>query len=150
MEENQSEHSAEEPVKEKKQVIPGLQIVLDDDEEARDVEILESDEEKKEIQEEKEEPEEPAEEQPMEDDGDDDDVILNEVAPIKIVLDDDDDDEDDEYVPTPSTNHHVKIKKERVEVDDGFEDVGGLISLPNGGTIKIKAEPIDHGTCYAL
>ncbi|XP_049825333.1 uncharacterized protein LOC109601802 isoform X2 [Aethina tumida] len=144
MEENQSEHSAEEPVKEKKEVIPGLQIVLDDDEEARDVEILESDEEKKEIQEEKEEPEEPAEEQPMEDDGDDDDVILNEVAPIKIVLDDDDDDEDDEYVPTPSTNHHVKIKKERVEVDDGFEDVGGLISLPNGGTIKIKAEPIDH------
>lgn len=97
---------------------------------------LESDESKTIV----EDPEESQE--PLQDEDDDDDVILNEVAPIKIVVDDD----DEEYNPEEPIENLVNIKKEKMDkVDDGFVEVSGLVSLQNGGQIKIKAEPIDPG-----
>lgn len=128
--------------------IPGLEIIIDDDDEEPqspalseppEVVSLESDESKTVL--ETEESQEPL---PNEDDDDDDDVILNEVAPIKIVVDDD----DEEYNPEEPIENLVKIKKEKVDkdkMDDGFVEVSGLVSLQNGGQIKIKAEPIDPG-----
>lgn len=137
VEENKSEEST----------IPGLEIIIDDDDdddhpsptpsETAEIVSLESDESKAVGVDQDE-----SQELPIDDDGDDDDVILNEVAPIKIVLDDD----DEEYNPEEPIENLVKIKKEKVDkVDDGFVEVSGLVSLQNGGQIKIKAEPIDAG-----
>lgn len=136
VEENKSEESA----------IPGLEIIIDDDDDdipisptpsdAPEIVSLESDESKA-LGGEQDESQEP----PPEED-DDDDVILNEVAPIKIVVDDD----DEEYNPEEPIENLVRIKKEKVDkADDGFVEVSGLVSLQNGGQIKIKAEPIDPG-----
>ncbi|XP_018565201.1 uncharacterized protein LOC108906445 isoform X2 [Anoplophora glabripennis] len=134
--ESKLEESKEEKTEEL--TIPGLEIVIDDDEEESqnnseeptEVVSVESDESKLQPEEAKEESQDVPEE-------DDDDVILNEVAPIKIVVDDDDDDLKDE----PSTSEDVKVKEEKL--DDGFVEVAGLVSLQNGGQIKIKAEPVD-------
>ncbi|CAH1974031.1 unnamed protein product [Acanthoscelides obtectus] len=132
------------PAEEDTDNIPGLEIVnLDDDDDEEEVasskpEVvsLESDESKNATVEAEESQPSP---EPEEDDGDDDDVILNEVAPIKIVVDDDD---DDDYVPANGSSQGViRIKEE--QIDDGFVEVSGLVSLQNGGQIKIKAEPID-------
>ncbi|CAH0560740.1 unnamed protein product [Brassicogethes aeneus] len=135
---------------ENKELIPGLQIILDDDDvesvhnSNSEVIIDESDDEK-----DKNEPDVDGEESkdmfedpPQEDD--DDDVILNEEAPVKIVIDDDDDDDELHREQENNVgNKKVTVKKEKIEIDDGFEDVGGVVSLPNGGHIKIKAEPVD-------
>lgn len=142
------EQSVVEENKPEEPTIPGLEIIIDDDDEepqspaiseTPEVVSLESDESKI-LLEEPEESQEPLPEEKEEDD--DDDVILNEVAPIKIVVDDD----DEEYNPEEPIENLVKIKKEKVDkVDDGFVEVSGLVSLQNGGQIKIKAEPIDPG-----
>lgn len=82
------------------------------------------------------------------DDDDDDDVILNEVAPVKIVVDDDDDDEE---VATEANfnSQPVVIKKEKnLEYDDGFMDVGEIVSLQGVGQVKIKSEPVDDGKFF--
>ncbi|XP_060530658.1 uncharacterized protein LOC132704583 [Cylas formicarius] len=131
-------------------LIPGLEIILDDDEDEEyvpgspnDVVSLPDDDEEEESKAAEEGPiEEHATEEPMEDEDDDDDVILNEVAPIKIVVDDDDD-EDQAADAVPVFSNRVKKEKQPVE-DDGFVDVGeGFVSLNKGGQIKIKSEPID-------
>lgn len=140
LDETKVEESKEEKTDEL--TIPGLEIVIDDDEEESqnnseepaEVVSLESDESKIQLEESKEDSQDVPEENE-----DDDDVILNEIAPIKIVVDDDDDDLKDET----STNESIKIKEEKL--DDGFVEVAGLVSLQNGGQIKIKAEPIDPG-----
>lgn len=135
----------EEP-KPEEPTIPGLEIIIDDDDEeplspalsdVPEVVSLESDESKT-VGADQEE----SQEAPPEEEEDDDDVILNEVAPIKIVVDDD----DEEYNPEEPIENLVKIKKEKVDkMDDGFVEVSGLVSLQNGGQIKIKAEPVDPG-----
>lgn len=122
------------------QRIPGLEIVLDDDDEddgngddANENEVTNEEV----VQEEKSEPE-VAEEKSKINEEEDDDVILNEVAPERIILDDDDDnDERIEYQPT------VKVKIE--PVDDGFMDVDGVVKVKKDGEIKIKTEPNDLG-----
>ncbi|CAH1140150.1 unnamed protein product [Phyllotreta striolata] len=135
----------EEPEKERQRddetAIPGLEIVIDDDDEEMqeppkpdEAQSLESEESKVQETVDKE-PEESAKEE-EEEDGDDDDVILNEVAPIKIVVDDDDDEPEKESNPTPPPPR-------RMTEDDGFVEIAGLVSLPNGKHVKIKAEPID-------
>ncbi|KAJ8927145.1 hypothetical protein NQ314_020418 [Rhamnusium bicolor] len=137
LEESKIEASIEEE-ESRDSAIPGLEIIIDDDDDSQpndsvepaEVVSLESDESKPQTEETKEESQEPPEE--------DDDVILNEIAPIKIIVDDDDDD-NQEFVP--NVNQSVKIKEEKL--DDGFVEVAGLVSLQNGGQIKIKAEPID-------
>ncbi|KAG5886429.1 hypothetical protein JTB14_035721 [Gonioctena quinquepunctata] len=136
------EHSKQEEA-----VIPGLEIIIDlddedeenikEDAEPEDVVSLESEESKRVVDEnEKSEPPPP----PEEEEGDDDDVILNEVAPIKIVVDD-----DDEEFEQENEDSEVKgaIKVKRESLDDGFVEVSGLVSLQNGKQIKIKAEPVD-------
>nr|CAH7763637.1 unnamed protein product [Callosobruchus chinensis] len=134
------------PPEEDRENIPGLEIVNLDDDDDEEVEeasskpevvSVESDESKN-ANTEAEESQPPPE---PEDDGDDDDVILNEVAPIKIVVDDDD--EDDDFVPTDNDKDEGAIKIKEEELDDGFVEVSGLVSLQNGGQIKIKAEPVD-------
>ncbi|CAH1105007.1 unnamed protein product [Psylliodes chrysocephalus] len=121
------------------ETIPGLEIIIDDDDEedeisepSKSTEILclESDESKP--SDSVQEPEEPEPPQQTEDEGDDDDVILNEIAPIKIVVDDDDDE--------PGTDSTAALSQAE---DDGFVEIAGLVSLPNGKHVKIKAEPVD-------
>lgn len=74
----------------------------------------------------------------------DDDVILNEVAPIKIVVDDDDDDPMDQE--NGDSSQPIVIKKEKKPAfDDGFVDVGEIITLNESEPIKIKSEPVDGG-----
>ncbi|KAJ8919283.1 hypothetical protein NQ315_003867 [Exocentrus adspersus] len=141
LEQTLDDAKVEEPGEEKTEDlnIPGLEIIIDDEEdepgnnfeEITEVVSLESDESKLQTEEEKEESQTAPEE-------DDDDVILNEVAPIKIVVDDDD---DDVMKDESESSDVIKVKEEKL--DDGFVEVAGLISLQNGGQIKIKAEPLD-------
>ncbi|CAG9826753.1 unnamed protein product [Diabrotica balteata] len=124
--------------------IPGLEIIIDDDDDDIPEEVngpisseilsVESDDSKL-VPEATEMPES---EQPeaAADGDDDDDVILNEVAPIKIVVDDDDDD-----IVAQGTN--VSSPPAVETEDDGFVEIAGLLSLPNGKHVKIKAEPVD-------
>ncbi|KAJ8944028.1 hypothetical protein NQ318_021744 [Aromia moschata] len=140
LEESLNESKTETSVAEEKpeeSTIPGLEIIIDDDEDesqknnspdTAEIVSLESDESKTQTEVAKGENQ----------DGDDDDVILNEVAPIKIVVDDDDDENQEN---NPEISDSVKIKEEKL--DDGFLEVAGLVSLQNGGQIKIKAEPVD-------
>lgn len=142
------ENNLEEPS------IPGLEIIIDDDDdddqpspmsqsEIPEIVSLESDESKAVGGEQEESQEALAVE---EEDGDDDDVILNEIAPIKIILEDD----DEEYNPEEPIENLVKVKREKLDKDDGFVEVSGLVSLQNGGQIKIKAEPVDPGKDFYL
>lgn len=145
------EQTVAEESKPEEPTIPGFEIVIDDDDDephsptpsdAPEVVSLESDESKP-LADDQEE----SQDLLPEEDGDDDDVILNEVAPIKIVVDDD----DEEYNPEEPIENMVKIKKEKVDkLDDGFVEVSGLVSLQNGGQIKIKAEPVDPGKSFTI
>ncbi|XP_057662114.1 pre-mRNA cleavage complex 2 protein Pcf11 isoform X5 [Diorhabda carinulata] len=119
--------------------IPGLEIIIDDDDEelekesqVAEVVSVESDESKL-LPDTVESSGQSPKPENMEED-DDDDVILNEVAPIKIVVDDDDDEDMETTVQEDS--------KTNAE-DDGFVEIAGLVSLPNGKHVKIKAEPMD-------
>ncbi|XP_056632001.1 pre-mRNA cleavage complex 2 protein Pcf11 isoform X1 [Diorhabda sublineata] len=119
--------------------IPGLEIIIDDDDEelekesqVAEVVSVESDESKL-LPDTVESSGQSPKPENMEED-DDDDVILNEVAPIKIVVDDDDDEDMETIVQEDS--------KTNAE-DDGFVEIAGLVSLPNGKHVKIKAEPMD-------
>lgn len=90
-----------------------------------------------------EEPTDQREEMVMMDDGDKDndnnDVILIEVPPPLITINDDDDDD-------CSTSTVPPMKTEKIEFDDGFEEIGEVINPRNGGGIKnIKAEPVVLG-----
>lgn len=59
------------------------------------------------------------------------------------------DDDDEEYNPEEPIENLVRVKKEKVDkADDGFVEVSGLVSLQNGGQIKIKAEPVDPGNYF--
>ncbi|XP_066141095.1 polyadenylation and cleavage factor homolog 11-like isoform X2 [Euwallacea fornicatus] len=117
-------------------LIPGLEIALDDKDDDEEIVSLIDDAE--------EVPEDalsPAKEEEVapEDDGDDDDVILNEVAPVRIVVDDDDDE-----VPLTENNEPVVIKQEKLVLDDdGFMDVDEIITLKEIGQVKIKSEPVE-------
>ncbi|KAJ8971726.1 hypothetical protein NQ317_002556 [Molorchus minor] len=133
------ESKVEPPTEEENTVkspIPGLEIIIDDDDvetekdgfETAEVVSLESDESKSQNEPTKEEYQE----------GEDDDVILNEIAPIKIVVDDDDDENQEN---SQDDQDAIRIKEEKL--DDGFLEVAGLVSLQDGGQIKIKAEPVD-------
>ncbi|XP_048526467.1 pre-mRNA cleavage complex 2 protein Pcf11 isoform X1 [Dendroctonus ponderosae] len=125
-------------------LIPGLEIVLDDDDEELPgtldevVSLMDDAEETV-----PEDAPSPVKDEEVKEDDDDDDVILNEVAPIKIVVDDDDDDEE---LPAEKnfSSQPVVIKKEKnLEYDDGFMDVGEIVSLQGVGQVKIKSEPVD-------
>lgn len=140
----------------KSDTIPGLAIVLDDDEEETnkteeeinrtedEVLIDESDESNKlvteDISEKIEADESSQENEPKIDDyvDEDDDVIIKEEKIEKIILDDDDDIEEEGMIcRKPAVSRPP-------EIDDGFVDVGeGLLILQNGASIKIKQEPID-------
>ncbi|XP_074026105.1 pcf11 cleavage and polyadenylation factor subunit isoform X2 [Leptinotarsa decemlineata] len=144
---DESKIQSPEPAKQEETTIPGLEIIIDVDDEDEDnnevdtepteVVSLESDESKQ-VEDENDKTEKLPEE--GEDDDDDDDVILNEVAPIKIVVDDDDEEMGEDSIES-ETKGIVKVKRE--SLDDGFVEVSGLVSLQNGKQIKIKAEPVD-------
>ncbi|XP_074026100.1 uncharacterized protein isoform X2 [Leptinotarsa decemlineata] len=133
--------------KQEETTIPGLEIILDVDDEDEDnndvdtepmeVVSLESDESKQ-VQDENDKTE-----QPLEKGGYDnnDDVILNEVAPIVIVVDDDEEMGQDGTESEMNNNTEVK----RDSMDDGFVEVSCLVSLQIGKQMKIKAEPVDLG-----
>ncbi|KAL1489883.1 hypothetical protein ABEB36_013810 [Hypothenemus hampei] len=156
---NESQTSKFESQTPTSQIIPGLEIILDDDDDEEEEEkvhqetpeevvSLDDDEEAKESREvSASSPKESLEElQKSEEDGEgDDDVILNEVAPIKIVVDDDDDDED-KIMEDQSLNKDLwPVKKESKAVfDDGFVDVGEIVTLKDMGPVKIKSEPLDE------
>ncbi|XP_045478783.1 uncharacterized protein LOC123683864 isoform X2 [Harmonia axyridis] len=151
----QSDTEAEDkPVSNEASQIPGIEIVLDDEDEdmekpeENEVILDESDESKLTTCEEK------TEEQPTEYEDEDDDVIIKEETIEQIILDDDDEKmEDDEEVsqssvPASSRGSSPIMKEPAAEViDDGFVDVNeGLLMLQNGGgPVKVKSEPIDDG-----
>ncbi|KAL3266670.1 hypothetical protein HHI36_010832 [Cryptolaemus montrouzieri] len=135
--------------------IPGIEIVLDDDDEIEKTEEIdevildESDESKQANDDKKEEPEEHLDHVEDDDDDDDDDVIIKEETIEQIILDDDDDkmDEEETQLSSKSSSQSQSPRsKEAVEViDDGFMDVSeGLLMLQNGMPIKVKTEPIDE------
>lgn len=131
--------------------IPGLEIVLDDDDEEnkeQQADTIESEdsklsqEEVKNGEEEIENDSQSAEAETQKDseqEEDDDDVIINEVVPIRIIVDDDDDNEENVGL-LPG----VTVKEE--PIDDGFMDVeGGVLKVKEDGEVKIKSEPTDLG-----
>nr|XP_023027316.1 uncharacterized protein LOC111515311 [Leptinotarsa decemlineata] len=133
--------------KQEETTIPGLEIILDVDDEDEDnndvdtepmeVVSLESDESKQ-VQDENDKTEQPFEKGGYDNN---DDVILNEVAPIVIVVDDDEEMGQDGTESEMNNNTEVK----RDSMDDGFVEVSCLVSLQNGKQMKIKAEPVDLG-----
>ncbi|XP_050299204.1 pre-mRNA cleavage complex 2 protein Pcf11 isoform X2 [Anthonomus grandis grandis] len=139
-----NESKTEEPAQ--KELIPGLEIILDDDDDdeeplgtPEDIVSLVDDDEEVNVPEDAPSPSK--DEDVPEEEGEDDDVILNEEAPIKIVVDDD----DDELVDLENSNPSVtSVKKEKVpQFDDGFMDVGEVVTLAGVGQVKIKSEPVD-------
>ncbi|KAK9886971.1 hypothetical protein WA026_019229 [Henosepilachna vigintioctopunctata] len=126
--------------------IPGIEIVLDDDEDMEKTEevvdevILDESDESEKKEDEMQKTEEYIDE--------DDDVIIKEETIEQIILDDDDDKPDEEQPqlsPKTFTPPESPKTKEVAEIiDDGFVDVNeGLLMLKNGGPIKVKSEPID-------
>ncbi|XP_074026101.1 uncharacterized protein [Leptinotarsa decemlineata] len=142
---DESRIQSPESAKQEETTIPGLEIVLDVDDEDEDnnevdtepagVVSAESDESKQ------VEDENDKTEQPLGEGGDDDndDVILNEVAPIVIVVDDDAEIRLDSTVSEMNDNSKVNGDS----IDDGFVEISCLVSLKNGKQMKIKAEPVD-------
>ncbi|CAG9762223.1 unnamed protein product [Ceutorhynchus assimilis] len=133
--------------KEESSLIPGLEIIVDDDDDedkksADEIVSLIDDDEEIELPEEAPSPAQDEDLPEEEDDGEDDDVILNEVAPIKIVVEDDDDEPMD--AQNAEKSQPIPVKKEKKAVfDDGFVDVGEILTLKDHGLVKIKSEPID-------
>ncbi|XP_028136602.1 pre-mRNA cleavage complex 2 protein Pcf11 isoform X2 [Diabrotica virgifera virgifera] len=145
LDESKAPEEIEQPQEESvEKIIPGLEIIIDDDDDipeevngplSNEILSVESDDSKL-VPEATEMPEYEQQEAAAEGD-DDDDVILNEVAPIKIVVDDDDDEIAGERTNVASPPPAMDTE------DDGFVEIAGLLSLPNGKHVKIKAEPVD-------